>query len=96
MPVPAHKRFANGFMHIFAGAYAAGYYGYLWAEVLSADAWDAFAAAGVLDQATRDRFPRTVPELGGSRPPPAISWRPCLTYQTQKTRSPRARGFPDC
>ena len=68
MPVPAYNRFAHGFSHIFAGSYAAGYYSYLWAEVLSADAWDAFAEAGVLHQGTWDRFRREVLEVGGSRP----------------------------
>lgn len=68
MPVPAYNRFAHGFSHIFAGSYAAGYYSYLWAEVLSADVWDAFAEAGVLDQGTWDRFRREVLDVGGSRP----------------------------
>lgn len=68
MPVPAYNRFANSFSHIFAGSYAAGYYSYLWAEVLSADAWDAFVEAGVLDQDTWDRFRSAVLEVGGSRP----------------------------
>ena len=68
MPVPAYNRFANGFTHIFAGAYAAGYYSYLWAEVLSADAWSAFEEAGVLHQPTWDRFREAVLEVGGSRP----------------------------
>jgi oligopeptidase A len=68
MPYPAWNRFAHGFSHIFAGSYAAGYYSYLWAEVLSADAWDAFDEAGVLHQPTWDRFRQQVLEVGGSRP----------------------------
>ncbi|KAB8045048.1 M3 family metallopeptidase [Janthinobacterium aquaticum] len=68
LQVPAYNRFAHGFSHIFAGGYAAGYYSYLWAEVLSADAWDAFEEAGVLDQGTWDRFRSEILEVGGSRP----------------------------
>jgi oligopeptidase A len=65
---PAWQRMPNAFTHVFAGGYAAGYYSYLWAEVLSADAFDAFAAAGVLDAATGDRFRKEVLAVGGSRP----------------------------
>ena len=68
MPVPAYNRFANGFTHIFAGGYAAGYYSYLWAEVLSTDAWSVFEEAGILHQPSWDRFRETVLEVGGSRP----------------------------
>jgi oligopeptidase A len=67
-PTPAYNRFAHSFSHIFAGSYAAGYYSYLWAEVLSADAWAAFTEAGVLHQPTWDRFRMEVLEVGGSRP----------------------------
>jgi oligopeptidase A len=65
---PAWQRMPNTFTHVFAGGYAAGYYSYLWAEVLSADAFDAFAAAGVMDAATGDRFRQEVLAVGGSRP----------------------------
>jgi oligopeptidase A len=68
MPYPDCNRFAHGFSHIFAGGYAAGYYSYLWAEVLSADGWDAFDDVGPLDQVTWDRFRTEVLEVGGSRP----------------------------
>ena len=71
---PAYSRTPHTFSHIFAGGYAAGYYSYKWAEVLSADAYAAFeeAAAGnggsTIDIETGRRFRREVLEAGGSRP----------------------------
>ena len=65
---PDYNRFANAFTHIFAGGYAAGYYSYKWAEVLSADAFSAFEENGIFDVATGERFRRSVLEVGGSRP----------------------------
>ena len=67
-PIPSWNRFQNAFSHIFAGGYAAGYYSYKWAEVLSADAWSAFEDAGVLDVETGRRYRREILEAGGSRP----------------------------
>lgn len=64
---PEYNRFANSFAHIFAGSYAAGYYSYKWAEVLSADAFSAFEEAGALDRHTADRFRSTILAVGGSR-----------------------------
>ncbi|HET6604764.1 MAG TPA: M3 family metallopeptidase [Xanthomonadaceae bacterium] len=66
-PPPWH-RFPMSFTHIFAGGYAAGYYSYLWAEVLSADAFDAFEQAGIFDAPTGARFHREILAVGGSRP----------------------------
>jgi oligopeptidase A len=66
---PEYNRFPNSFAHIFAGGYAAGYYSYKWAEVLSADAYGAFEeAASVTDERTGARFRDEVLAVGGSRP----------------------------
>ncbi|WP_448099346.1 M3 family metallopeptidase [Luteibacter yeojuensis] len=65
---PAWQRFPHAFTHIFAGGYSAGYYSYLWAEVLSADAFEAFEEAGVLDRATGERFRKEVLAVGATRP----------------------------
>lgn len=65
---PSWNRFPNSFSHIFAGGYAAGYYSYKWAEVLSADAYGLFEELGVLSEEAGARFKAEVLEQGGSRP----------------------------
>ncbi|WPL19837.1 Oligopeptidase A [Thiorhodovibrio winogradskyi] len=63
---PAFNRFAHGFSHIFAGGYAAGYYSYKWAEVLSADAFSLFEERGIFDTATGQAFRERILEQGGA------------------------------
>ncbi len=65
---PKWNRFPHGFSHIFAGGYAAGYYSYKWAEVLSADAYSLFEETGVLSRETGQRFWNEILAQGGSRP----------------------------
>ena len=65
---PEWVRFPHSFTHLFDGGYAAGYYGYAWAELLSSDAYAAFEEAGVFDPATGRRFLQNILEVGGSRP----------------------------
>ena len=65
---PAWHRFPHAFTHIFSGGYGAGYYSYLWAEVLSADAFAAFEESGVFDADTGARYRREILAVGGSRP----------------------------
>lgn len=64
---PEWNRFANSFTHIFAGGYAAGYYSYKWAEVLSADAFSLFEERGIFDRETGQSFLCNILEPGGSR-----------------------------
>ena len=80
------NRFQNGFAHIFAGGYAAGYYSYLWAEVLSCDAWEAFEEAGVLDEATGRHYLDSLLARGGSRPMRA-------SFEAFRGRGPKIEAF---
>ncbi len=63
---PTYNKFQNSFSHIFAGGYAAGYYSYKWAEVLSADAFSLFEEKGIFDSQTADSFLKNILEKGGS------------------------------
>ncbi|GAB5343133.1 M3 family metallopeptidase [Pseudomonas lurida] len=67
MPPPHYNRFANTFSHVFAGGYAAGYYSYKWAEVLSADAYSRFEEAGGIDRSVGQSFRETILASGSSR-----------------------------
>ncbi len=66
---PAFNRFQNSFSHIFAGSYAAGYYSYKWAEVLSADAFSRFEEEGIFNRETGESFLHEILEKGGSAEP---------------------------
>lgn len=65
--VPSYNRFQNGFSHVFSGGYAAGYYSYLWAEVLACDAWEVFQEAGGVDPKVGQAYLTSILEVGGSR-----------------------------
>ena len=66
---PSFNRFQHGFSHIFAGGYAAGYYSYKWAEVLSSDAFSRFEEEGIFNPQTGADFLHNILEKGGSQPP---------------------------
>jgi oligopeptidase A len=67
--VPEFNRFQHSFSHVFAGGYAAGYYSYKWAEVLSCDAYEKFEENGIFDPATGHSFMENILEVGGVRDP---------------------------
>jgi len=64
---PEFNQFQHGFSHIFAGGYAAGYYSYKWAEVLSADAFSKFEETGIFNEETGRKFLHCILETGGSQ-----------------------------
>jgi oligopeptidase A len=68
VPTIAYNRFQNTFTHVFGGGYAAGYYSYSWAEVLSSDAFVRFAEEGIFNKKTGRDFLHCILEVGGSKP----------------------------
>jgi oligopeptidase A len=71
-PIPATNRFQNSFGHVFAGGYAAGYYSYKWAEVLSADAFSRFEEEGIFNASTGISFRDEILQQGGSQDPMSL------------------------
>lgn len=69
IPLPEFNRFQHSFSHIFAGGYAAGYYSYKWAEVLSSDAYAQFEEQGIFNKSTGLSFMKNILEVGGVRDP---------------------------
>ncbi len=69
LPSLEWTRFSHSFSHIFAGGYSAGYYSYLWAEVLSSDAFSRFEEEGIFNQETGQSFLHNILEMGGSEEP---------------------------
>jgi oligopeptidase A len=68
VPIPDFNRFLNGFSHIFGGGYSAGYYSYLWAEQLAADAWERFCEEGAFTAETGKSLRDEILAVGASRP----------------------------
>lgn len=72
LPVASYARFQHSFTHIFAGGYAAGYYSYLWAEVLSSDVFSKFEEEGIFNPAIGQAFLQKFLEKGGSEEPDVL------------------------
>ena len=72
VPIVDYNRFQNSFSHIFAGGYAAGYYSYKWAEVLSADAFSRFEDEGIFNTETGQSFLTEILQKGGSEEPAVL------------------------
>ncbi|MES2998549.1 MAG: M3 family metallopeptidase [Pseudomonadota bacterium] len=85
-PIAAFNRFQHGFSHIFAGGYAAGYYSYLWAEVLSCDAFYKFLEDGIFNEATGQAFLQTILEQGGAIDAVEL-------FKTFRGRAPKIQPF---
>lgn len=82
VPILPINRFQHSFSHIFAGSYAAGYYSYKWAEVLSSDAFSKFEENGIFDRETGEQFLHEILEKGGAEPPMTL-------YVNFRGREPR-------
>jgi len=80
--VPDFNRFQNGFSHIFAGGYAAGYFSYKWAEVLSADAFEKFEEDGIFNSDTGYAFMQNILEKGGTE-------NAMILYENFRGRKPK-------
>jgi peptidyl-dipeptidase Dcp len=81
LPYVAGTNISCSFEHIFAGGYSAGYYGYKWAEVLDADAFEYFKEHGIFNREVADRFRCYILERGGSE-------HPMQLYKAFRGRSP--------
>ncbi|UDG79642.1 oligopeptidase A [Candidatus Steffania adelgidicola] len=80
MPSVSWRRFPNTFSHIFAGGYAAGYYSYLWADVLAADVWSYFEEVGIFNRDAGRAFLNTILSRGGSESPMVL----CIRFLGRK------------